>query len=142
MKNNLIIKFLSSMVSILIALYFVPFLGVCLMIFRCFLIERKRRNVDFIIIVLMGFLLLIPYLLSIFNINFFENIVNSNLYKIDIINYSKLLIIIGILFFVLFYVFDIILDKIKSKATSFISETSRKRQEMKCKMAMMGKHRT
>ncbi len=43
MKNNLLFKILSSLPVILIALYFIPFLGVCLILLRYFMYDNKKE---------------------------------------------------------------------------------------------------
>ena len=43
MKNNLFIKILCSIPVILLFLYFIPFLGVCLILFRYFIYDNKKR---------------------------------------------------------------------------------------------------
>ena len=44
MKKNLLLKFLSSLPLILIMLYFIPFLGICLILFRYFVNDNKKNN--------------------------------------------------------------------------------------------------
>ena len=41
MKNNLFIKILCSVPVILVVLYFIPFLGICLLLFRRFVYQNK-----------------------------------------------------------------------------------------------------
>lgn len=69
MKSNLLLKILSSLPIILITLYFIPFLGICLILFRYFIYINKKRISTPLILVGVGLLILIPKVIYyIFNI--------------------------------------------------------------------------
>ena len=138
MKNNIICKILSSMLLILIMLYFIPFLGICLLLFRYFMYNEKKRIGTSIIIVLIGVLIIIPKIFSlIFNVieldndivMYLNNIINSEIYSINLTNYSKLLICVGIISLVLLYVGKIIINKINSKVNNGIIKYIDKNEE-------------
>ena len=111
MRNNSIIKLLCSIPVILVVLYFIPFLGVCLLIFRYIVYYYDKRRISTpYYLVSIGLIILIPklvqYIFKTFNLKtsiipYFDTIINSNLYNTDFIKYSKLLIILGIIFIVL-----------------------------------------
>ena len=91
MKTNLFIKLLVSIPVILIVLYFIPVLGVFLLIFRYIIYSNKKRIYTPITILIAGLLILIPKLISmIFNatnisinvIPYLNNILTSDLYKL------------------------------------------------------------
>ena len=110
MRDNILIRLLCSIPVILILLYFLPFLGVCLIIFRYIVYYfDRRRIVTPYYLVSIGFIILIPKLLKFIfnkfeysanNIPYFNKIINSELYKVDFISYSKLLITVGIIFLI------------------------------------------
>ena len=57
MKNNLLFKILSSLPIILISLYFIPFLGVCLILLRYFINYSKRLICVGVIFLIISFVL-------------------------------------------------------------------------------------
>ena len=69
MKNNIILKILLSIPIILIALYFIPFLGVCLIIFKLFVYGSKKSIITSVSLLIVGLLVLIPKVLSLTKIN-------------------------------------------------------------------------
>lgn len=106
MKDNIFIKILISIPAILITLYFLPFLGVILILLRLILSNNKRSNLFFILIV--GLVLLIPKIISYLpfnldNIPYLKQLINSEFYNIKIIKYSKFLITVSIIFIILNY---------------------------------------
>lgn len=143
MKNNLLFKMLSSLPIILITLYFIPFLGVCLILLRCFMYDNKKRISTPIYIVGVGILVLIPKGLDLFfnmvkldinTIPYLEDIINAELYNVDFINYSKRLICVGVIFLIISFVLKTIFDKVSSKLNigirNYISETQRRDAEI------------
>lgn len=63
MKNNLFIKILCSIPVILLFLYFIPFLSVCLILFRYFIYDNKKRIETPIYLIVCGVIILIPKLI-------------------------------------------------------------------------------
>ena len=128
MKTNLFIKLLVSIPIILIVLYFIPFLGVFLLIFRYFIYSNKKRIYTPITILIIGLLILVPKLISIIfnatniNVPYLNNILSSDLYNINFIKYSKLLITIGVIFLVLSFVFRNLLNKASIKINDQIKK--------------------
>ena len=109
--NNNLFKILCSIPVILIVLYFLPFLGVCLMIFRYF-IKRDEKSFKMpITLVITGFIILIPNIINSvlktfklkIEIPYLNEVINSELYP-NLIKYSKLLITLGIIFLILSYI--------------------------------------
>ena len=127
MKNNLFIKILCSIPVILLFLYFIPFLGVCLILFRYFIYDNKKRIETPIYLIVCGVIILIPKLiLSIssamkYEIPYFNDIFNSELYSINFIKYSKLLITVGVIFLILSFIFNSLFNKIKNYLHTSIS---------------------
>ena len=99
---NRVLKFLCSIPIILILLYFIPFLGIILLIVRNFIYPNRNKKRGIITILIVGIVLLIPklvdYVLNLFNINnyIFKEYITSNFYNNNIISLSKRLIIVSI----------------------------------------------
>lgn len=143
MKENNFIKFLASIPVILILLYFIPFLGVCLLILRYFIYDNKKRTSTPIILFSIGILLLVPKILEsilkiakvkIDSIPYFNSLITSDLYNVDLIKFSKLLITVGIIFFILSFVLKKLFNKISNKVSSgvrdYITQTENRNAEI------------
>lgn len=149
MKNNLLLKLLSSLPVILIALYFIPFLGVCLILLRYFMYNNKKRISIPMYIVGVGILVLIPKILNLIldmlkvdigTILYLKDIISTELYNVDFINYSKRLICVGVIFLIISFVMKIIFDKVSNKLNSeiinYINKTQRRDAEISRKNDM------
>lgn len=139
MRNNLLFKLLSSLPVILITLYFIPFLGVCLILLRYFMYENKRKISTPICIVGVGILILIPKGLSLIlnmvsidlsTIPYLKDIVNAKLYNVDFINYSKRLICVGVIFLIISFILNKVGRKLESELRNYISETQKRDAEI------------
>ena len=128
MKENFFIKLLASIPSILVFLYFIPFLGVCLILLRLLIYNNKKVSTSICLLsigVVIISLILINEVLNLiniknFNIPYLSDIVNSNLYNEKFISYSKLLISVSIIFLILSVVFKRVFTKISGKFNSEI----------------------
>lgn len=153
MKKNIICKMLASLLIILIALYFIPFLGICLILFRYFIYSNKKKTSTPIFIIGVGILILIPKGLDLIldmekvnmtKIPYLNDILSSDLYNVNFINYSKLLISVGVIFFIISIVLNTIFNKLKTKLNdsirNYILETQKmdaaisKENDMKIKL--------
>lgn len=141
MTNNFIAKLLSSIPIILIVIYFLPFLGFCLLIFRSLIYSKKKISTSLILIII-GILLLVPKFLNfIFNIlsfdintiPYYNEIINSNIYNINIVNYSKSLIMIGIIYLLISMIFTTIFNRASSSIKNYIARSEEKDYEIKSK---------
>lgn len=139
MKNNIILKILLSIPIILIALYFIPFLGVCLIIFKLFVYGSKKSIITSVSLLIVGLLVLIPKVLSLTKINidkilYLKDIINSDMYNINFIKYSKLLITIGIIFLVITIILKLVVTKLSNKFNGkvgeYINEMQKKEMEI------------
>ena len=63
MRDNILIRMLCSIPVILALLYFLPFLGVCLIIFRYIVYYSDRRIVTPYYLISTGLIILLPKLL-------------------------------------------------------------------------------
>jgi len=142
-KNNILIKLLASFPIILIALYFIPFLGICLILLRYFVSDNKKKNSTPILIIGVGLIILIPKVLDFIfgiikfdttKIPYFNTILNSNLYNLDFINYSKFLICVGIIFLIISFILKTVFEKISRKLNSgiinYINESQKRDYEI------------
>lgn len=150
MKNNMFFKILSSIPVIVIASYFIPFLGICLLILRYIVYDDKRKKKTPVILTIIAFVVLIPQLLkyilailkiNIVNISCFYNIVDSKIYNANFIKLSKFLIVISVIIWILSYVFEKIYNKFGNLAREYIKETDRKRAEISQKNDLIMKEK-
>lgn len=122
MKENMFFKILCSLPVILLALYFMPFLGICLILFRYYVYRNSKYYKLPSLLLIIGFLLLIPkiinFIMQTFKLNivipYLNDIITSNIY-IKLLNYSKLLIIVGVIFLIISFIFKNIVNKLTSK---------------------------
>lgn len=123
MTNNKLIKLLCSIPVVLVVLFFIPFLGVCLLLFRFYVYRNEKKYKTSIILIVLGILLLIPKLLNSIlkllkltniKIPYLNTILSSNIYG-NLLSYSKLLIIVGVVFIILSYIFSNLFNNFKSK---------------------------
>lgn len=129
MNSNRILKILCSLPVIVGIIYFIPFVGVCLIIMRYFVYGRKKYFSTSISLIIFGLLILIPTgiekvlsLAKIENINipYLDTIINSNIYP-DLLNYSKFLISVGIVFLIITLALRKLIDKISNYLRTFIN---------------------
>jgi hypothetical protein len=137
MRNNLFIRLLCSIPVILIFLYFLPFLGICLILLRYYVYSYRSKIFLPILLICLGLLIVLPSgiikLSSIFNFKLLDNfkIFDSKIYSINLVNYSKLLITVGVIFLVLFSLFSSIFNKLELFISSYISEREKKDFEIR-----------
>ena len=132
------LKILCSIPVIILFLYFIPFLGICLILFRSIKYNDKKNMLPILLIVI-AVLILIPKLgssiLNIINIDitsipFFKNVIDSELYNIKLIGFSKLLLTVGIIFLILSSIFEKIVNKFKNFIQSYIRNEEQKKSEI------------
>ena len=128
-ENNILLKVLCSIPIILISLYFIPFLGICLIILRYFIYSNKMILMPLLLIII-GIIILVPkFLNSLLNlikfdvnkIPYFNDIINSSLYSADFIKYSRLLLIVGVIFLIISAIFKSLLEKLESFISLYIN---------------------
>ena len=129
MKNNTFIKLICSIPVILVLLYFVPFLGVCLILFRYY-VHRESRFKTSILLLICGFLILIPKIVDsiirMFNLKnieipYLNSLIDSDIY-IKLLSFSKLLIIVSIICVIISYIFSNIFNKVSNKIDTGIKD--------------------
>ncbi len=123
-----ILKFLFSIPVILVVLYFLPFLGVCLLIAKFFLQKGYRRldsySKSMMWIIATGLILFVPIMidfvtkqLKINDIPLLKNVLDSDIYK-GLIPYGKRLITVGIILIIVGYIVRRLFEKVTSKIES------------------------
>ncbi len=123
MKDNLIFKILCSYPVILITLFFMPVIGIILILFRFYMYRDRIYRIP-ITILIVGLVLLIPKLLDfIFDlINFdsskipyFDTIVDSTIYG-RLIGFSKFIIAASIIILIVSFIVKNVASKLDVKA--------------------------
>ena len=139
MNENKFFKLLCSLPIILIILYFIPFLGICLILFRFYIYRNNKQYKTPILLLLCGLLLLIPKLLDSImkflklnsdEIPYLNNIMNSDIY-IKLLSYSKLLITIGIIFLILSFILKNVFNKVNTGIRNYMAEDLKKDYEIR-----------
>ena len=134
MKNNILVKLLCSIPIIIIATYFLPFLGIILILFRFFVYNKKRYNTAITLIVL-GLIILLPklinYIIGLTNVKmpYLEEILNSSIYP-KFISLSKILIILGVILIIISYISKILGEKLGNAVGNYFKEEQRKEYEI------------
>lgn len=139
MNENKFFKLLCSLPIILIILYFIPFLGICLILFRFYIYRNNKQYKTPILLLLCGLLLLIPKLLdsimkalklSSDEIPYLNNIMDSEIY-IKLLSYSKLLITISIILFILSFILKNVFNKVNTGIRNYMAEDLKKDYEIR-----------
>lgn len=120
MNDNKINKILSSLPVILVTLYFIPLLGVCLILFRYYIYRNKKYYNLPIILIILGMVILVPKIidsilnvlkLNKINVFYLNSILNSDLY-LKFLKYSKTLISVGVIFLILVFIIKAFYNKV------------------------------
>lgn len=150
MKNNIFLRLLASIPIILIFLYFIPFLGICLIPLRLFMYNNKKRISTPIILISVGILILAPIGLNlIFNlisfdktvIPYFNEILDSPIYTTNLIKYSKLLITTGVVLLIISFILNSIFNKLGNNLKSYISNQEQRDAEISQKNDLIMKEK-
>ena len=142
MSELIFIKLLFSIPIILIVMYYLPFLGICLLICRFFTNRKIKKYKTSIILVITGLIILIPQLVNSIiktfkldvGIPYLSDIINSDLYP-KLLKYSKLLITVGIIFTIISVVankvFNNISNQLNNGIKTYIEKDIQKDQEIR-----------
>ena len=140
MKYNTLISFLCSLPIILLLLYFIPFVGVCLILFRLFIYKNNKQYI-LIYLIVIGLLLLIPDLIlrvvNLFKINIEAiphlEIIITTLNHEKLVGYGKFIIIVGIILLIIYTIISTIVRKITNtgRKVLFASMMMKREQEAK-----------
>lgn len=137
MNENKIFKILCSIPVILITLYFIPFIGVILILFRYYVYRNEKYYKTPLILLICGLLLLIPRVVNSvikilkFNVEdvpYLKVVLDSAIY-LKLLSYSSYLIIVSIIFLIISFIFRNTISKINSIISSQIFNYGSKLQE-------------
>jgi len=150
MKGNFWIRLLTSLPIILLLLYYLPFLGICLLLFRYFFSRLKMRFFTSFFLLVFGLVLLIPngiLMISrliekdIVKSLYLTDVVNSLFYQDSVIGYAKLLLTLGTLFSLFSALLSRIFNRGKSLVRAIFKDQEKKRLEIFEKNDMLIKER-
>lgn len=137
MNENKIFKILCSIPVILITLYFIPFIGVILILFRYYVYRNEKYYKTPLILLICGLLLLIPRVVNSvikilkFNVEdvpYLKVVLDSAIY-LKLLSYSSYLIIVSIIFLIISFIFRNTISKINGIISSQIFNYGNKLQE-------------
>ncbi len=137
MNENKIFKILCSIPVILITLYFIPFIGVILILFRYYVYRNEKYYKTPLILLICGLLLLIPRIVNSvikilkFNVEdvpYLKVVLDSAIY-LKLLSYSSYLIIVSIIFLIISFIFRNTISKINGIISSQIFNYGSKLQE-------------
>lgn len=137
MKNNLFIKLFCSIPSILIFLYYFPFLGILLIGLRYYIYSYRNKLILPIILIVIGVLIVVPSgiirLSRIFDFKLDDifKIFDTGIYNINFIKYSRLLIIVGVISLILTALFSSFFSKLGLFIMAYISDREKKDYEIR-----------
>lgn len=130
MRKNDLLKILFSLPVILLVFYYVPFLGIVMLIARRFVIGKSKYPLGIIFIAITTIIVIpkfIHYLCDLFKTNqlsFIEDILGSEIYPV-LLSRCKLLFILGIIALVI----EALSKKIKASAASSLKAYFKSMQE-------------
>ena len=144
-----LLKLLCSIPIILLLLYYIPFLGIILILFRYYVYRNKKYYSLPIYLISCGLFLLLPRLLSFvvktfkLNINISE-FISSDLY-LKLISFSKFLITVGIIFLFLSYIIRNLIAKfvsqLKNSAKGYINKYEQEQNRIREKNDLIVRER-
>lgn len=132
--GNKLLRFFCSLPVVLVITYFIPFLGVFLLICRLYVYREIKCYKTWILMFLFAIIIALPKFVSYILITF--NLTNINIPYLSEINisdvylrlmeYSKMIVIISVVFFVLTLILKNVLKNLIYKINSSIIESERK----------------
>ncbi len=132
---DLLKKVITSLPIILIFLYFIPIVGILLILLKFFTASRRRVNITLGLILLFAIIILIPKIIGILGISYttvpkFNEFITSELYNTQIINYSKLLIGTAIIYYIISLIFYHIGNNAISALKNYINRIEKRDAEI------------
>ncbi len=136
MSENKLFKLIASMPVILLTLYFIPFVGVCLTGFRYFVYKNKKQYSTSISLIVWGIICLIPKMvISVLDVLKIENVPYVNevaevANKLNLIDFSKTLLTVGILSMIVVYIVKKIANKIENNVSKYMRAQAEAEREI------------
>ena len=120
-----ILTLLCSIPVILVALYFIPFLGIVLILFRAYYKSQEKIYKLPVFLIVTAFVIFIPKIVYLIvnalaikvKIPYLDKILSLDVYS-KLITYGKYLIIIGVVYVLLRYIITNVFMKVKSSLNS------------------------
>ena len=140
MKNNMFLRFFSSFPVILIFLYSIPFVGVCLIILRFFVYNDKKKDKVPLFLLSLGLIIVLPKLIEVIlnilkydlsNIPYFSDIINSSIYSKNLIDYSKTLFIVGIIYYIVLIVYNKLSNKVSAGIKNYMEQDLKREYQIR-----------
>ena len=136
MRNNAILKLICSIPVIILALCFLPVVGVLLIILRNFVYTNSRNYKTATSIIVLGIIILLPNVINwivndVFksegvNIPYLQEIINSEIYM-SLYSNCEFIITVGIIYLIVSFA----ISKLTNKATNFITSYIKKQERAK-----------
>lgn len=106
-----------SLPVILVALCFMPVLGVILLLARMYICPYYKNYKFNITLAICGLLILVPKILEKFKLNipYLNDILSNNIYK-EISKHGKFIIIVGVILFLVTYIYRTTMESLKHAA--------------------------
>lgn len=136
MSENKLFKLIASMPVILLTLYFIPFVGVCLTGLRFFVYKNQKQYSTSIALIVWGIICLIPKMAtSVLEILKIENVPYVNKIvevadKLNLVEFSKRLLTVGILSMIIVYIVKKIVNKIENNVGKYMREQAQMEREI------------
>ena len=146
MVNKKLIKVLVSIPVILLAMYFIPILGILLIIFRYVFYKGNKIYQIPKYFLVIGIVILFPLLTSKINgllrveVPFLNDIVNNDIYS-SLITYSKRLLIVGVLALFISYIVWNVLLAAKRTVKNYVADRIKEENEINEKNDLIEKEK-
>ncbi len=124
MNNSL--KIILSIPVILIILYFIPILGIIMILARNIILNKKWQEISIILIIISA-LIYIPYLINFFNKDIVKNIIENEIYT-KMLSYSKFIFITAVVLCIVYAVMNKIASSLGSKLSNYINKYKEKQE--------------
>lgn len=143
MRHNIFVRLLASMPVILVTLYFLPILGIILLIFRYYVYSNRKYYQTSVFLLLSALLIWIPKIIEFiveygkFNIEipYLYQIIDTSIYP-KLLEFSKTLAIIGIILFIVSYILKNVCTSLYNKLMKLVEYEQNKDYEISKKNNM------
>lgn len=138
MSTTKFLRILSSLPVVLLVLYFIPWLGIILLIIRYAVGTYKVKKNTTLWLILFSILLFVPKIIqffcelfSIHDFPYIHEIVGSEIYTEKIISYAGLLFILALIWLICSWVFGKIFQQIQKFGRRYIKEELQQERTIK-----------
>lgn len=143
MKHNILVKLLVSIPVILVTLYYIPFLGIVLILFRYYVHSDKKVYQTPLMLLLSALIIWLPKIMEFIieygkiniEIPYIYQVMDTKLYP-ELLTFSKTLIIIGIILFIVSYILKNVCTSLYNKLMKLVEYEQKKDYEISKKNDM------